>query len=194
VVAGATFVVMDTWRMGRRVHLDVMRDNALALDLFLERADKFSQRIAGTAVFLSPRLDVAPNVLLHSLKHYKVLHEQNVILTLTTDELPRVAPEERVIVEGLSKTFTRLRLRYGFMETPDVPKALSAARKLGWEFDIMKTSFFLSRRTLKPAPHSGMPRWQDRLFIALARTANDATAYFQIPSGRVVEIGTQVTV
>jgi KUP system potassium uptake protein len=108
--------------------------------------------------------------------------------------LPRVAPEERVTVEGISKTFTRLRLRYGFMETPDVPKALSAARKLGWEFDIMKTSFFLSRRTLKPAPHSGMPRWQDRLFIALARTANDATAYFQIPSGRVVEIGTQVTV
>jgi KUP system potassium uptake protein len=152
------------------------------------------QRVPGTAIFFTSDPDSAPTALLHSLKHYKVLHEQNVILTLTTDELPRVAPEERVIVEGLSKTFTRLRLRYGFMETPDVPKALSAARKLGWEFDIMKTSFFLSRRTLKPAPHSGMPRWQDRLFIALARTANDATAYFQIPSGRVVEIGTQVTV
>jgi KUP system potassium uptake protein len=150
--------------------------------------------VPGTAIFLTSDIEGAPTALLHSLKHYKVLHEQNVILTLTTDELPRVAPEERVIVEGLSKTFTRLRLRYGFMETPDVPKALSAARKLGWEFDIMKTSFFLSRRTLKPAPHSGMPRWQDRLFIALARTANDATAYFQIPSGRVVEIGTQVTV
>ena len=148
----------------------------------------------GTAIFFTSDPDSAPTALLHSLKHYKVLHEQNVILTLTTDELPRVAPEERVIVEGLSKTFTRLRLRYGFMETPDVPKALSAARKLGWEFDIMKTSFFLSRRLLRPAAKSDMPHWQDRLFISLTRGANDATSYFQIPTGRVVEVGTQVTI
>jgi KUP system potassium uptake protein len=85
-------------------------------------------------------------------------------------------------------------LRFGFMESPNVPKALAIARKLGWQFDIMATSFFLSRRALKPAAHSGMPRWQDHLFIALSRTANDATDYFQIPTGRVVEVGTQVTV
>ena len=85
-------------------------------------------------------------------------------------------------------------LRFGFMETPNVPKALAIARKLGWQFDIMSTSFFLSRRSLKPAAHSGMPRWQDRLFIALTRVANDATDYFRIPTGRVVEVGTQVTV
>ncbi len=164
------------------------------IDLVKNLEKKKMQRVPGTAIFFTSDPDSAPTALLHSLKHYKVLHEQNVILTLTTDELPRIPAEERVIVEGISKTFTRLRLRYGFMETPDVPKALAAARKLGWEFDMMKTSFFLSRRSLKPAAHSGMPRWQDRLFIALARTANDATAYFQIPSGRVVEIGTQVTV
>jgi KUP system potassium uptake protein len=194
-VAGMLLTVMITWRRGARALLDKTRKLEVPLiDLIRNLEKKNMHRVPGTAVFFTSDPDSAPTALLHSLKHYKVLHEQNVILTLTTDELPRVAPEERVVVEGISKSFTRLRLRYGFMETPDVPKALAAARKLGWEFDMMKTSFFLSRRALKPAAHSGMPRWQDRLFIALARTANDATAYFQIPSGRVVEIGTQVTV
>jgi KUP system potassium uptake protein len=195
LVAGLLLTVMMTWRRGSRALFEKTRKLEVPLLNLAKSLDKKDmQRVPGTAIFFTSDPDSVPTALLHSLKHYKVLHEQNVILTLTTDELPRVPPEERVIVEGISKTFTRLRLRYGFMETPDVPKELSAARKLGWEFDIMKTSFFLSRRTLKPAAHSGMPRWQDRLFIALARTANDATAYFQIPSGRVVEIGTQVTV
>ena len=101
---------------------------------------------------------------------------------------------ERVEIEPIGGTFSRVRLRYGFMETPNVPKGLAIARRHGWQFDIMLTSFFLSRRALKPAAHSGMPRWQDRLFIALARSANDATDYFQIPTGRVVEVGTQVTI
>jgi len=100
----------------------------------------------------------------------------------------------RVRIEPVGDTFTRVNLRFGFMEMPNVPKALAIARKLGWHFDIMSTSFFLSRRSLRPAPHSGMPRWQDRLFISLARSANDATDYFQIPTDRVVEVGTQVTV
>jgi KUP system potassium uptake protein len=94
----------------------------------------------------------------------------------------------------VTEHFSRVALRFGYAETPNVPKALAIARKLGWQFDIMSTSFFLSRRSLKPAAKSGMPRWQDRLFISLARTANDATDYFQIPTGRVVEVGTQVTV
>jgi len=155
---------------------------------------KSIHRVPGTAIFFTSDPESAPTALLHSLKHYKVLHEENVILTLVTDELPRVRPEERVTMDYISKTFARITIRYGFMENPDVPKALAQAKKLGWKFDIMKTSFFLSRRALKPAVHSGMPRWQDHLFIALARTANDATAYFQIPSGRVVEVGTQVNV
>ena len=97
-------------------------------------------------------------------------------------------------MEPLGETFLKVTLRFGFMETPNVPKALAIARKLGWQFDIMSTSFFLSRRSLKPSVQSDMPGWQDRLFIGLARTANDATDYFQIPTGRVVEIGTQVTI
>ena len=97
-------------------------------------------------------------------------------------------------IEQVGDTFSRVVLRFGFMENPNVPRALAIARKLGWTFDIMSTSFFLSRRALKPAAHSGMPRWQDRLFIMLTRMANDATDYFQIPTGRVVEVGTQVTI
>ncbi len=131
---------------------------------------------------------------MHSLKHYKVLHEKNVILTIETAPTPRIDPAERVRMEQLSETFSKVTLRFGFMESPNVPKTLAIARKLGWQFDIMSTSFFLSRRALKPAAHSGMPRWQDLLFIRLSRSANDATDYFQIPTGRVVEVGTQVTI
>jgi KUP system potassium uptake protein len=131
---------------------------------------------------------------MHSLKHYKVLHEQNVIISVETTHTPRVESGKRVHIEPVGTTFMRVVLRFGYMESPNIPRALAIARKLGWHFDIMSTSFFLSRRALKPAAHSGMPRWQDHLFIALSRTANDATDYFQIPTGRVVEVGTQVTV
>jgi KUP system potassium uptake protein len=145
-------------------------------------------------VFLTSTPHAAPTALMHSLKHYKVLHEHNVILTIETADTPRVEAAERVRMKTLGRTFACVTLRFGFMETPNVPKALAIARKLGWTFDIMSTSFFLSRRSLKPAAHSGMPRWQDRLFIMLTRIANDATDYFQIPTGRVVEVGTQVTI
>ena len=132
---------------------------------------------------------------MHSLKHYKVLHEKNVILTIETAPTPRIDPTRAGAAWSRSARPSRsVTLRFGFMESPNVPKSLAIARKLGWQFDIMSTSFFLSRRALKPAAHSGMPRWQDLLFIALSRTANDATDYFQIPTGRVVEVGTQVTI
>src|SRR6201999_2644758 len=132
--------------------------------------------------------------LMHSLKHYKVLHEKNVILTIETVPVPRIDPADRVHIEPIGETFQRVKLRFGFMEQPNVPKALGIARKLGWQFDIMSTSFFVSRRSLKPSATSGMPQWQDHLFIAMSRSANDATDYFQIPTGRVVEVGTQVTI
>ena len=164
------------------------------IDLAKKLDAKPPHRVPGTAVFLTSDPESAPTALLHSLKHYKVLHEKNVILTVHTEDIPRVSPEDRVSVESISKTFSLVRLRFGFMETPNVPKALAIARTLGWQFDIMSTSFFLSRRSLKPAVRSGMPRWQDRLFIMLTRSANDATDYFNIPTGRVVEVGTQITI
>jgi KUP system potassium uptake protein len=150
--------------------------------------------VPGTAVFLTSDPDSTPTALLHNLKHNKVLHEHNVILTISTADTPRVTDEERVRIVQISPMFSKVTLRFGFMETPNVPKALAIARKLGWQFDIMSTSFFLSRRSLKPAAQSGMPRWQDRLFIGLAKSASDATDFFQIPTGRVVEVGTQVMV
>jgi KUP system potassium uptake protein len=188
-------LLMYTWRRGSRLLFEKSRKLEFPLaDLVAMLEKRPPQRVSGTAVFLTSDPVSAPTALMHSLKHYKVLHEKNVILTIESAATPRVDPSERVRLEQISPTFTKVTLRFGFMESPNVPKALAIARKLGWQFDIMSTSFFLSRRALKPAAHSGMPRWQDHLFIALSRTANDATDYFQIPSGRVVEVGTQVTV
>jgi KUP system potassium uptake protein len=187
--------VMYTWRRGTRLLYEKTRRQETPLEALVAMLEKKPPiRVPGTAVFLTSDPTSAPTALMHSLKHYKVLHEKNVILTIETAPTPRVNPADRVRIEPVGDTFTRVMLRFGFMEMPNVPKALAIARKLGWTFDIMSTSFFLSRRSLKPAAHSGMPRWQDRLFILLTRFANDATDYFQIPTDRVVEVGTQVTI
>jgi len=192
---GLVMTVMYTWRRGTRLLLEKTRKQEIPLnDLVRMLEKKPPVRVPGTAVFLTSTPESAPTALMHSLKHYKVLHEHNVILTIETDQSPKVETAERVAIEPVGQTFTRVLLRFGFMEMPNVPRALAIARKLGWTFDIMSTSFFLSRRALKPARRSGMPRWQDHLFIMLARMANDATDYFQIPTERVVEVGTQVTI
>ena len=148
----------------------------------------------GTAVFLTADPDSAPTALLHSLKHYKVLHEHNAILTVQIETRPHVPGAERVSIEPIGTSFLRVLIRFGFMETPNIPRALGVARKKGWSFDIMTTSFFLSRRSVRPDNRSGLPPWQDRIFILLARNADDASSYFQLPTDRVVEIGTQVSV
>jgi KUP system potassium uptake protein len=188
-------VLMYTWRRGSKLLFDKTRRLETPLDALVAMLEKKPPKVVpGTAVFLTSDPTSAPTALLHSLKHYKVLHEKNVIVSIKTANTPHVTDEERVHIEPIGNTFSRLTVRFGYMEMPNVPKALALARKLGFQFDIMSTSFFLSRRTLRPAAHSGMPRWQDRLFIALAQTANDATDYFRIPTGRVVEVGTQVTI
>ena len=186
---------MYTWRRGTRLLAEKTRRQETPLDqlvVMLERKPPI--KVPGTAVFLTSDPHSAPTALMHSLKHYKVLHEKNVVLTIESVHTPRISPEDRVRLEPVGSTFLRIYLRFGFMETPNVPRALGIARQLGWQFDIMSTSFFLSRRSLKPAAQSGMPRWQDRLFIMLARSADDASSYFRIPTGRVVEVGTQVTI
>jgi KUP system potassium uptake protein len=193
---GAAMVLMiTTWRRGTRFLAQKTRRTEVPLETLLRSLEKKPPHmVPGTAVFLTSDPQFAPTALLHNLKHNKVLHENNVILTVITTDTPRVAEADRVKIAPVSQHFRRLELTFGYMETPNVPKALAIARKLGWSFDIMSTSFFLSRRALKPAAHSGMPSWQDHLFIALARSASDATDFFHIPTGRVVEIGTQVTV
>ena len=194
-LGGIMMIIMYTWQRGTRLLSEKTRRQETPLDSLVANLEKKPpQRVPGTAVFLTSDPHSAPTALLHSLKHYKVLHEKNVILSVETDHLPRVPSQYRVRIEPVGQTFSRVTLRFGYMEAPNVPQGLVIARKLGWQFDIMSTSFFVSRRKLRPAARSGMPRWQDRLFITLARVANDATDYFQIPTGRVVEVGTQVTI
>jgi len=191
----AMILLMLTWRRGTNLLMQKTRRSEVPLDTLLASLEKKPPHIVpGTAVFLTSQPDFAPTALLHNLKHNKVLHEQNVVLTIITTDTPRVAEDERVKMTVASPHFSRVALKFGYMESPNVPKALAVARRHGWHFDIMSTSFFLSRRALKPAAHSGMPRWQDRLFIVLAKSASDATDFFQIPTGRVVEVGTQVTI
>lgn len=192
---GVTMLIMFTWMRGSRILGQKTRRTEIPLDKLVKSLEKRPPHfVPGTAVFLTSDPDFAPTALLHNLKHNKVLHEHNVILTVKTTDTPRVPEEDRVTISQSSPKFSRVTLRYGYMETPNIPKALAIARKLGWTFDIMSTSFFLSRRAIKPAAQSGMPLWQDRLFIGLAKSSSDASDFFQIPTGRVVEIGTQVTV
>jgi KUP system potassium uptake protein len=193
-VAGGVFVIMDTWRLGRRVHLDKQRDNALALDLFMARADKFSQRIAGTAVFLSPRIDIVPNALLHSLKHYHVLHERVVIATVTVADKPVVPPAKRVTVEKLGKGFFALRINYGFFETPDIPAALELARAQGLALEPDATTYFLGRETLVAGHDAELKRWRVALYMWLSSNALAPARFYLLPPGRVVELGTQMTI
>ncbi|NNU61314.1 potassium transporter Kup [Ochrobactrum soli] len=194
-IAAVLVLIMWTWVRGTRHLFLKTRKGEVPLDLIVEQMAKRPPTIVpGTAVFLTGDPKSAPTALMHSLKHYKVLHQNNVILTVVTASKPWVSSADRARVSQYNERFMQVTLKFGYMQQPNIPRALGLCRKLGWKFDIMTTSFFLSRRSLKASVHSGMPLWQDKLFILLARTASDATEYFQIPTGRVVEIGTQVNI
>jgi KUP system potassium uptake protein len=191
----ALSLVMLTWVRGAQLLTDKTRRDSVPLkDLAEILRNRAPQRVSGTAVFLTSDLDVTPVALMHNLKHNKVLHEKNVILTVATAETPRVRDEDRLKIEPVNADFTKVTITYGFMESPNLPKALALCRKQGLKFDIMATSFFLGRRTVVPAVQSGMPLWQDKLFIFLMKNATNPTDFYNIPPGRVVELGTQVTV
>ena len=188
-------ILMWTWSRGVRILTEKTRVDSLPLDelcAMLSKRPPF--RTPGTAIFLTANPDLAPVALLHNLKHNKVLHERNVILTIETSESPRVADSDRVRIEPINADFKRVILTYGFMESPNVPKTLTRCRSLGLRFDIMSTSFFMGRRSILPDARSGMPPWQDHLFIFLMKNAANPTDFFRIPPGRAVELGTQMTV
>jgi KUP system potassium uptake protein len=189
----ALVLVMISWRRGVAVVAEKTRRAEISMDeLARILAARPPHRVAGTAVFLTGDSTTAPRALLHNLKHNRVLHEKNVILTLTTDDRPRVPDSERISIDPVTEDFTRVVMAFGYAETPNVPQGLALARSCGWRFDIMSTSFFLSRRSLRRGPNSQLPRWQAKLFMVLARNADDATDYFQIPTGRTLEVGAQV--
>lgn len=188
-------LVMWTWMRGTKILFDKTRKTDVPLlELVTMLSKSPPARVKGMAVFLTSDPETAPASLLHNLKHNKVLHERNVVLTVRSADTPRVVEEERVRLARITDDFWRVDMVYGYMESPNVPKGLAMLRKQGFKFDIMSTSFFLSRRSIKASPQSGMPVWQDNLFIGLTKSATDATDFFQIPTGRVVEVGTQVTV
>jgi KUP system potassium uptake protein len=196
LVFGSLLVLMMwTWARGTAILTEKTRRDSVPLAELIEilRA-RAPHRAPGTAIFLTSEPDVAPVALMHNLKHNKVLHEKNVILTVRTAETPRVGEENRVTIEPINEDFKKVVINYGFMESPNIPKALALCRKLGLKFDIMATSFFLGRRSIVPSAHSGMPLWQDRLFIFLMKNAANPTDFYKIPPGRVVELGAQVTV
>jgi len=195
LLGGFLVLSMLTWRRGTAILAEKARRIEVPLKDLVNRLDsKPPPRVPGTAIFLTGDREGAPTALLHNLKHNKVIHERNIILTIRTEQTPRVPSRDRVEIEELSPSFQRVTVSFGYMETPNILKGIAACRKQGLAFDIMATSFFLSRRSLKASAHSGMPVWQDKLFIALAGSADSATDYFHIPAERVVEIGAQVTI
>lgn len=187
--------VVYTWIRGTKTLARATRKNEAELEWLVRKLDaKPPHRVPGTAVFLTGDPTAAPTSLMHNLKHNRVLHERNIILTIKTEEVPRVQRHERIEIDKVADTFIRVIAHYGFMETPSVPKIIEHCRRKDLNIDISATSFFLSRRSLKTTIKSELPRWQERLFIWLAGRAEDATEYFRIPSDRVVEVGTQVMV
>ena len=196
LIFGALLVILIwTWLRGTGIVSQKERKDSLPLVDLIRMLEKSKpQRVPGTAVFLTSDPDTAPGALLHNLKHNKVLHKRNIMLTIRTAEVPRVPEREQLKIDELSDDVKRIVATLGYMETPRVPHLLALARRRGLNFDIMQTSFFLGRRSIKPSANSGMPLWQDNLFIFLSREATNATDFFHIPSGRVVEMGSQVTV
>lgn len=194
VIGVLVVILMWTWERGTRLLAEKTRKESIPLlDLIKMIEEKLPQRAPGTAVFLTSDPQAAPVALLHNLKHNAVLHEKNIIASVRTIDRPRIPEDERITIERLSEDFYRLIIQYGFMESPNLPKALGRCRQLGLKFNIMSTSFFLGRRTIVPRPGHSMPMWQDWLYLFLMRNAANPTDFFKIPPGRVVEMGTQVT-
>jgi KUP system potassium uptake protein len=191
-------IIMWTWKRGAAILFEKTRRIDVPLETFIPMVEKKSDHspvsVPGIAIFLTSDPETAPAALLHNIKHNHVLHEKNVVLTITTVNKPRVSLEERFRIEKISDRFTLVELRFGFMQSHNVSQALAYLRKTGFKFDIMSTSFYLGRRKLVPDAASGMPMWQDRLFIAMANAATDPSDYFHLPANRVVELGSHVII
>jgi len=194
VIAVGALAVFLVWNRGREILVSKLYRDAMPIEEFLERWDRTVERVTGTAVFMTSNPSVVPAAFLHNLKHNHVVHERVVIMKVNVEDVPRVGEAQRIEVVKLGKGFHKVTVHYGFMERPDVPRALELCRPFGLSFDLMQTTFFLGRETLIPASRSELRRWQAALFIAMQATALSATRFFRIPANRVVEMGTQVEI
>ena len=195
VLGLAVFTIMSTWRRGRELVLRELKQSGLALGPFIDSVTAHPPlRVPGTAVFLTANVGGVPSAMLHNLKHNKVLHERNVLMTVETLDSPVAEYSERTEITALGHEFYRVTIRFGFAEDPDIPKALQSCATKGMGFDMMETTFFISRETVVATDRPGMPLWRDKLFAFLGRNASSATAFFRIPGNRLIELGTQVEI
>jgi KUP system potassium uptake protein len=195
LLAALVFVVMTTWKKGRRILNVRIQTEAKPLEEFLQEIEQRPPtRVPGTAIFMNGNASRTPPALLHNLEHNKVLHEKVVFLTVKTKQVPFVAPEERVEIEALGNGFHRLKVYYGFMEDPDIPNVLMNLRMPGFAYVPQDTTYFLGRETIIAAKRPGMALWREKIFSVISHNATSATAYFCIPPDRVVEMGEQIEI
>ncbi|MCK9542922.1 MAG: potassium transporter Kup [Novosphingobium sp.] len=194
VMGVAIFTLLTTWSKGRKLMRQNMAEGTIPIEVFAKSAHSSAHRVPGTAVFMAATSEGVPSALLHNIKHNKVLHERVVILTVAIQDVPYVDPGERHEVKDLGNGFYRLVLRYGFLEETDVPAALKSVSLCGGPFEMMKTSFFLSRQTLLASARPGMAIWREKLFAWMLRNAASAMEFFRLPSNRVVELGSQLEI
>ncbi len=194
LVGAIAFTLLTTWATGRKIMRERMTESALPLDVFAKSAHGSAARVPGTAIYMASSNVGVPSALLHNIKHNKVLHERVVVLTVEIEEVPYVEPGERIEVASLGEGFYRMTLRYGFMEETDIPGALAETDLSDGPFEIMKTSFFLSRQTLLASGRPGMAIWRQKLFSWMMRNAASAMEFFRLPTNRVVELGSQLEI
>jgi len=192
-IAIISFTVLTTWKHGRRLLFAEVERQTIPVQVVIDGTDDVP-RVLGTAVFLTSSSKGAPSAMMHNLKHNQVLHERNVLLTVCVEDKPYVTKGNRLLVDDLGKHFYRVRVFYGFMETPDLPAALELCASFGLPFDMMSTSFFISRAMIVSSPHPGMIKWRERLFIGLSKNAMNAADFFKIPPNRVIEMGTRIAI
>jgi KUP system potassium uptake protein len=194
-MGGLLFVAMSTWQRGRALALEAIRSDGVAMQSFIDQLDPTSvARAVRVAVYAVADPSTVPQALLHNLKHNQVLHEHNIVLTVRFHDIPWVGMTERTQVEPLGHGFWRVTLNFGFMNTPDVPKALKLCEAQGLSIPPFETSYFLSRETIVPTSDAGMARWRQRLFAAMSRNASSVAEYFRLPDNAVIELGTRVQV
>ncbi|MEN9316948.1 MAG: potassium transport protein Kup, partial [Pseudomonadota bacterium] len=186
--------LLTSWRRGRQLLAARLMDNAIPRDQFIELMVDDLPRVEGTAIFMTSARDVIPGALLHNLKHNKVLHERVIFLTVVTSDEPFVPESGRIEMQDLGRNFWRILVHYGFMQEPNVPKALAACAVHGLEFELMESTFFVSRESVLPTDYPGMALWREHLFAWMMRNAGSATDFFGIPANRVVEMGTQLEI
>jgi KUP system potassium uptake protein len=192
-IAIVSFTVLTTWKRGRQLLFDRIASQEVPLQAVIDGMDSVP-RVVGTAVFLTPVSLGAPTALLHNIKHNHVLHERNVFLSVIVEDKPYVTTGNRLLIDDMGKNNFRVRVFYGFMEKPDLPAALDLCASLGLTFDMMDTSFFISRALIVASPTPGMMKWRERLFFSLSKNAMNAADFFNIPTNRVIEMGTRVEI